>query len=1169
VYANGSTNLTFDSGSLVMWCQPNWTSSTDGGTGPGAWAPLWQVGVYSTNNLYGCWSLAVSPGGNTLAFITQTNRAGEIHAQIPIDWDAGDWHNLVITYCPTNCSIYLEGALIINTPPIAYWPGPDECSNGFFIGSDPTGTWQAHAQFQELETYDVPLTADYIQGQYAFYSSYILAWGESVPTTGSGIFTADVPTLPGGGGGTNGGGGGTNSPRIPLPNYTSNSDIAYADYTNFYLTIGTSVSGTAAVVTVQNSLSNLTYNILTNSILDTNLADWGLWQTRLATNSIILAPPMNIGSNALFFDASLVWSTTTNGLPDWWQMKYFGNLLQPTNGDYDGDGVTDLQAYANGTDPNIIRFQISFTNQYVNLTNVPLWLGIQGGLPHYWAVQLDNTNFPAAIWSPYTSSNITANLGTVQGWHTVWVGLRGLPADAQQTWNAVLLNLDTNAPILVVTNATNVTIPLLQLQGYANEELASLTFDLTNANGAISNQTGFMTGAIFDTNSFLYTNNSFKCLDLALASGMNRVSLHAADLAGNVTTTNFAFILNYSNKPPPVIQLYWPQNGTQISGPSFTCRGTVDDPSVNLSAHITDTNGNTNIVAGVIERNGNFWVDNIPLSPGNNNLTLTATDINGHTNSTNISVVQSSVVITINPITDDLNQSTVTVTGTISATNYTLWVNGVATTNFSWYLNTNFWTAINVPMNGAGSAVVQVRAIPNTPADNYGNGSTSGGGGTNSSLSNPGNPTSPDCLELEINQAKSASLSCDNYHFSWNWSYGSVQDGASTNTQAIDWSAQTGGSSQTSGPGDYWTYSLTQCQWDTNGVGTIQSSNILEGGWFVLGPIVDGPSPYVGPTNFSEGLQGHSFGSQEAGFNTWVGTYETGVNSASSRYKLHTGGRSLAGRPSLWRLAANAQQIVNPWYPEEWSFWYQFNLFLPIPCQQVTILGEPEESDGAVYIYLPDGEAVEATPHANSIDYLTFDIGYAKEDPQIYFGGANVTDTNTTVIVGQQITLTCTNGQYNPAISNFNWSVDGLTFSNYVASAQSGTLYTDFQKTNSQVTFYWADGGRHQVSCTAKLAGQTTTAQTTFNVLRPTATMTPTITGQILVDNNYARAPGTALHFAGYWTNGTSFVPGIKFQINNVDTNGSYFFAQITSLNRVSLPSGLERRSLWEVVDFA
>ena len=49
----------------------------------------------------------------------------------------------------------------------------------------------------------------------------------------------------------------------------------------------------------------------------------------------------------------------------------------------------------------------------------------------------------------------------------------------------------------------------------------------------------------------------------------------------------------------------------------------------------------------MIERNGNFWVDNIPLAPGTNWLTLTATDINNHVTTINISVVQSSVSLSI------------------------------------------------------------------------------------------------------------------------------------------------------------------------------------------------------------------------------------------------------------------------------------------------------------------------------------------------------------------------------------------------------------------------------------------------------------------------------------------------------------------------------------------
>jgi hypothetical protein len=42
----------------------------------------------------------------------------------------------------------------------------------------------------------------------------------------------------------------------------------------------------------------------------------------------------------------------SNGLPDWWEMKYFGAIGQNPNADPDGDGLTNLQEYQHGTDPN-------------------------------------------------------------------------------------------------------------------------------------------------------------------------------------------------------------------------------------------------------------------------------------------------------------------------------------------------------------------------------------------------------------------------------------------------------------------------------------------------------------------------------------------------------------------------------------------------------------------------------------------------------------------------------------------------------------------------------------------------------------------------------------------------------------------------------------------------
>ena len=66
-------------------------------------------------------------------------------------------------------------------------------------------------------------------------------------------------------------------------------------------------------------------------------------------------------------------------------------------------------------------------------------------------------------------------------------------------------------------------------------------------------------------------------------------------------------------------------------------------------------------------------------------------------------------------------------------------------------------------------------------------------------------------------------------------------------------------------------------------------------------------------------------------------------------------------------------------------------------------------------------------------------------------------------------------------------------FLKYVADAQSGVLYTNIYTNLQSVVFYWADGASNRVvQCSAKVNGQTVTAKTTFNVLRPTAKITTT-----------------------------------------------------------------------------
>ena len=44
---------------------------------------------------------------------------------------------------------------------------------------------------------------------------------------------------------------------------------------------------------------------------------------------------------------------------------------------------------------------------------------------------VNDTNQADAVWQPYTGTNIMVNLGATDGDYNVWVGLRGLPADAR------------------------------------------------------------------------------------------------------------------------------------------------------------------------------------------------------------------------------------------------------------------------------------------------------------------------------------------------------------------------------------------------------------------------------------------------------------------------------------------------------------------------------------------------------------------------------------------------------------------------------------------------------------------------------------------------------------------------------------------------------------------
>ncbi len=118
-------------------------------------------------------------------------------------------------------------------------------------------------------------------------------------------------------------------------------------------------------------------------------------------------------------------------------------------------------------------------------------------------------------------------------------------------------------------------------------------------------------------------------------------------------------------------------------------------------AQIVDTNGDTNVVSGIVERSGVFWVENLPLAEGTNELTLWITNSAGLSSMTNISLVKSDLTLMLTNVADDLWLPAVHVSGLISDPTATVSVNGVAAVNNG----DGTWNAsdVQVSQSGVGS----------------------------------------------------------------------------------------------------------------------------------------------------------------------------------------------------------------------------------------------------------------------------------------------------------------------------------------------------------------------------------------------------------------------------------------------------------------------------------
>jgi hypothetical protein len=370
--ADGTTNLTVDTGSITFWFAPDWSSTNDanGGYGPGVSGRLLEVGSYTTNSSYGWWSLYVDGAGANIYFSAQTNDGlGNTYTiSSPIDWWTNRWHFVAISYSSTNVSLYLDGQLATNdSGGLTVWPGVQVLTNGFYVGSDSTGILQAHGMFDDLRTYNVVVDGttinDYFnQESFPYYLNPLnpandLRIASAVTSVQSYAPYVDIFSGPGN-----------------LQWVTNVS--ACVSSTNFWITNVVASAAANGTMNLQFSIAGgqdgSFYDVFAISQLGTtNSWSWmGQGQhcnTYILTNLpsstgyLILGGPQDSDGDGVT-DAyeRLVSHTNPNlyssdgsGMSDGWEIFYFGHTGIDPNADPDGDGLTNYQEYMGGTNPKV------------------------------------------------------------------------------------------------------------------------------------------------------------------------------------------------------------------------------------------------------------------------------------------------------------------------------------------------------------------------------------------------------------------------------------------------------------------------------------------------------------------------------------------------------------------------------------------------------------------------------------------------------------------------------------------------------------------------------------------------------------------------------------------------------------------------------------------------
>ena len=226
------------------------------------------------------------------------------------------------------------------------------------------------------------------------------------------------------------------------------------------------------------------------------------------------------------FESSGFADTDDDGLPDWWELKYFGSKTsdEGPDDDYDGDGLSNLEELKAGSNPevpvNIVITEPSNSPYFTNEASLLIKMSTINAESVVVSTGSSVTNNGDGTWS--------SNIALASGNHVILVTAEGpVNGTDYEATDSLTVVRDGAAPTLTITGPTSggsysTALASITVSGFAGDDtsLDEVSWSNDGATGIAAGTTSWSTGPI------------------ELDDGVNTITITAVDIFGNASAKN-------------------------------------------------------------------------------------------------------------------------------------------------------------------------------------------------------------------------------------------------------------------------------------------------------------------------------------------------------------------------------------------------------------------------------------------------------------------------------------------------------------------------------------------------------------------------------------------------------------------------------------------------------